>query len=375
MESERHITFIVTKDCQLRCKYCYLVGKNSFERLDFTIAAKAVDYILSESSFDRITNIVFDFIGGEPLLEIALIDRICDYIIDRLEYYKHPWLATYKFGITTNGILYNSPNVQNFISKHQGRVEISISIDGNKKKNDLNRVFPNGSGSYDAIIDNVRLWLSQGTNVITKMVISSKDLPDVFESAVHLLELGVKRLDMNPVLEDVWNRHDEIIYEQQLCKLADYIIDNNLYEDRNIYVFEDAIGHPLSPEDDKSPCRESLISIDASGNFYSCLRLAKFSLQSKEARTVGNIVTGINKNHLRAFLLLSPYCLADEKCLECEIASGCRWCPGVNYDESSMGSIYERATAVCRLHHARVRAKNYYWYKLLCKEGGKKWNL
>ena len=236
MESERHITFIVTKDCQLRCKYCYLVGKNSFERLDFTIAAKAVDYILSENSFDKITNIVFDFIGGEPLLEIELIDRICDYIIDRLEYYSHPWLATYKFGITTNGILYNSPNVQNFISKHQGRVEISISIDGNKKKNDLNRVFPNGTGSYDAIIDNVRLWLSQGTNVITKMVISSKDLPDVFESAVHLLELGVKRLDMNPVLEDVWNRHDEIIYEQQLCKLADYIIDNNLYQDIYIYI-------------------------------------------------------------------------------------------------------------------------------------------
>lgn len=26
------ITFIVTKDCQLACKYCYLVGKNENEK-------------------------------------------------------------------------------------------------------------------------------------------------------------------------------------------------------------------------------------------------------------------------------------------------------------------------------------------------------
>ena len=29
----KSITFIVTKDCQLACKYCYLVGKNTKERM------------------------------------------------------------------------------------------------------------------------------------------------------------------------------------------------------------------------------------------------------------------------------------------------------------------------------------------------------
>lgn len=29
----KDITFIVTKDCQLACKYCYLVGKNTEERM------------------------------------------------------------------------------------------------------------------------------------------------------------------------------------------------------------------------------------------------------------------------------------------------------------------------------------------------------
>ena len=34
----KSITFIVTKDCQLACKYCYLVGKNSKERMTWGVA-------------------------------------------------------------------------------------------------------------------------------------------------------------------------------------------------------------------------------------------------------------------------------------------------------------------------------------------------
>lgn len=42
----KQITFIVTKDCQLACKYCYLVGKNTKERMSWAVAKQAIDYIL-----------------------------------------------------------------------------------------------------------------------------------------------------------------------------------------------------------------------------------------------------------------------------------------------------------------------------------------
>ncbi len=35
----KNITFIVTKDCQLACKYCYLVGKNEKERMSWPIVS------------------------------------------------------------------------------------------------------------------------------------------------------------------------------------------------------------------------------------------------------------------------------------------------------------------------------------------------
>ena len=76
------ITFIVTKDCQLACKYCYLVGKNTKERMPWEIAKAAIDYILDHEADPDFAydSVIWDFIGGEPFLEIELIDRICDYI-------------------------------------------------------------------------------------------------------------------------------------------------------------------------------------------------------------------------------------------------------------------------------------------------------
>lgn len=63
----KNITFIVTKDCQLACKYCYLVGKNEKERMSWETAKAAIDYILSHEDEFREKSVIWDFIGGERL--------------------------------------------------------------------------------------------------------------------------------------------------------------------------------------------------------------------------------------------------------------------------------------------------------------------
>lgn len=62
----KSITFIVTKDCQLACKYCYLVGKNSKERMSWEVAKAAIDYILDHEEEMIEESVIWDFIGGEP---------------------------------------------------------------------------------------------------------------------------------------------------------------------------------------------------------------------------------------------------------------------------------------------------------------------
>ena len=113
----KSITFIVTKDCQLACKYCYLVGKNEKERMLFEVAKAAIDYVLDKENDPNFAyeSVVWDFIGGEPFLEIDLIDKICDYIKQELFRRDHHWFNSYRFSFSTNGINYDSEKVQRFI--------------------------------------------------------------------------------------------------------------------------------------------------------------------------------------------------------------------------------------------------------------------
>ncbi|MDE6297812.1 MAG: 4Fe-4S cluster-binding domain-containing protein, partial [Muribaculaceae bacterium] len=137
----KNITFIVTKDCQLACKYCYLVGKNEKERMSFETAKKAIDYILNDCSLFYQPAVIWDFIGGEPFLEIDLIEKICDYITAELYRLNHPWFTNHMFSFSTNGINYDSLKLQNFIKKYYHHLSIGITIDGTKRKHDLNRIW------------------------------------------------------------------------------------------------------------------------------------------------------------------------------------------------------------------------------------------
>lgn len=361
----KSVTFIVTEDCQLRCRYCYLPTKTKNRRMDFAIATATVDYLLREREQFNDTSIVFDFIGGEPLLEIELIDRICDYA--KLAMYRsgHPWFDSYRFSFATNGLLYGKSAVQHFIAKNRSHLSIGFSIDGTRQKHDAQRVFPNGRGSYEAVVKNVPLWLAQFPGAVTKATISHDDLPYVTESVLHLFSLGIKNIAMNVVFEDVWKEGDDEAFEAQLVKLADRLIDTGLYRDHICSLFTRDIGAPIASGEDQNWCGTGrMLAIDTDGQFYACNRFSPAALQHKPPLPIGNCYDGLDANKLRPFLALTRSAVSDETCLSCEVASGCAWCSGCNYDLSEHSSLYERAVFICKMHKARVRANRYFWGKI-----------
>lgn len=370
----KNITFIVTKDCQLACKYCYLVGKNTKEQMSWDVAKHAIDYILDNEYDDVFSyeSVVWDFIGGEPFLEIDLIDKICDYIKTELYRRNHHWFNSYRLSFSTNGINYNSPKVQNFISKNIDHLSVGFSVDGNRQKHDLNRIWKGDGpvrGSYDDVVRNVPLWLSQFPNASTKVTISSADIPYIKESVLHLYSLGIHEVNINCVFEDVWEDGDDKKFEEQLMELADAIIDNDYYKDYACSFYTEQMGKPMDCKlENGNWCGAGqMLSIDAAGNFYPCTRFAQYSLRDKKAWIIGNIKDGIDKNKLRPFLTLDRCTQSTQECIDCEVASGCAWCQGENYDAADTPTIYQRATAICKMHKARVRANNYYWNKLYRK--------
>ena len=146
----------VTEDCNLRCKYCYLSEIYDFSRnrtscnMTFDTAKKAVDYFLKKirevSKFNPAKKAAITFYGGEPLLNFTLVQDVVAYVEEN---YSDIDL---NFNLTTNGILLSEDKADYLVKK--GFI-ISVSIDGNQENNDRNRVFPDGSGSFNVVYKNL----------------------------------------------------------------------------------------------------------------------------------------------------------------------------------------------------------------------------
>jgi sulfatase maturation enzyme AslB (radical SAM superfamily) len=57
--------------------------------------------------------------------------------------------------VTTNGILYGSEKVQDFIRRNRPDLSIGVTIDGTPRKHNMHRVYPSGKGSYDDTARNI----------------------------------------------------------------------------------------------------------------------------------------------------------------------------------------------------------------------------
>lgn len=113
----------------------------------------------------------------------------------------------------------------------------------------MQRVFPNGAGSYDIVEENYKLAFQKNYTNTTKVTFGSDDLKYMKESIVHLWDMGIINVPANIVYEDIWKEGDEKIYFEQLIELADYIIDNHLWDRYNTSLFSDSIGFKTAKED------------------------------------------------------------------------------------------------------------------------------
>ena len=194
--------------------------------MSWDVAKKAVDYILSHEDDFRDEGIIWDFIGGEPFLEIDLIDKICDYIKSEMYVRNHHWFNDYIFSFTTNGLNYSSDKLQKYIAKNKDHLSITITIDGTERKHDLNRVYKgSGKGSYQDVLKNIPLWLEQFPTVGTKITISSADIPYIKESVMHVYGLGIHDVHINCVFEDVFESieyHSEILMGNRYRRCRQY---------------------------------------------------------------------------------------------------------------------------------------------------------
>ena len=86
--------------------------------MDWDIVKTVIDATFNNSSIDNWGTLIFDFIGGEPLLEIDLIEKITTYTIQKMLNINSPWLPYFRISICSNGLLYFNEKVQNFFKQY-----------------------------------------------------------------------------------------------------------------------------------------------------------------------------------------------------------------------------------------------------------------
>ncbi len=154
MEAQKKITpmFVVTYDCNFRCKYCYekTLFKKGLNWMEKVMTKEQVDQIFKylDDACAREGKVVeeISLFGGEPLL--LENEEIIRYILD--EGHRRG----IGFNITTNG--YTLDHYAKILKDYQIK-GIQVTIDGPPQVHDKYRYTKKGKGSYTKIMESIEM--------------------------------------------------------------------------------------------------------------------------------------------------------------------------------------------------------------------------
>ena len=199
---------IVTNRCNLDCNYCFFKRENQDQSLTPELVLERVKHF---------KNIVFT--GGEPLLNFNWIKEFILLAQEKNIHFN-------KFMLFTNGTLLNQ-NKLDFLKKFD--VDINISLDGPRFVHDANRVFPDGSGSFDKVMRAVKLLQAEHYPFRITLVLSHKSINNLLNILLFLDKLAPENILISPLMESK-NRFVSPLTSEEILSA-----DNQIWEYQQLY--------------------------------------------------------------------------------------------------------------------------------------------
>lgn len=350
------VMLIFSKGCNMACKYCYEDFSDGFKtnnNMNYEEAKKAINFIASKYNSVR----SFVFFGGEPLLNWKILDNVCQYILDTFS--TNPP----KLQLCTNGTIMNNEIIE---ICNRYNISVIISLDGTKEMHDLNRVFKDGNGTFNTIINNIEMLNKRRNFGLGIQASVSKSMFDsAREKKICLTEyfrtLGVDGLHLYPVSscepeESYDNVSDEefesFFMNEMFVSIDSMITDNPLVIAKLSDVFIKLKGHYKSEINCEISKGNQIIC--PNGDVWNCPMLL-----SKKEMKIGNI----NDTSTHDAITTSYKMIEDvtyekmSKCQNCELKYICSICPAFNY--TTTGSFTTPADVVCRFNKVVLKALLY----------------
>jgi uncharacterized protein len=153
--TELHITILTTLQCNFACDYCFQGDHGDYnkfaDKMSLETADRVADWIERELDRVRPERLVIMFFGGEPLLNLPVMYRIADRAWNATRD-RGVWMGT---SIITNGLLLTPDVVDRMLEF--GLKGVKITLDGDRDTHNRMRPLRGGQGTFDRIIDNIRL--------------------------------------------------------------------------------------------------------------------------------------------------------------------------------------------------------------------------
>lgn len=218
---------------------------------------------------------------------------------------------------------------------------LHISLDGDKKTNDKNRVYPNGRGSYDDVYDNLCLLKENGLAFSCNVLLQfdSDNVIEVFqffeENKIHFnYDFPVDSLDGRFIPDtsglDQWLMQFETImdfYKQRIENNCSVYADKLIKDIKRIH-FGVTNGFACNASIDS-------IHIGISGSIYPC----SYNSGSEEL-CIGTIYSGLDYDKIVKSKLYAKQVDCYDSCRECWIkylcSGGCfglKWVSGGDTDK------------------------------------------
>lgn len=308
-----------TTGCNARCYYCFEKGIAQ-KRMDEDTAKAVAEYILKHHDPEHL---VIQWFGGEPLLEVETISYITDYLSKNGVHFDSK--------IITNGYLLSDEVVELAVYKWNVRI-IQITIDD--LFDEYNRIKDytyQNVNAFEIVMDNIQRCLNEKINIRIRINFN----PLKCDKAIKTVDYLKKRFagDQNffvylapidskdiPSITNEFSQQKEhplialLDAEKNFCSFGNYdkrVETGTKYET----ILKKYYLTPI-PTSCYGGC-ESSLTIDSTGNIFTCHRLL-----GNEKYASGNVFSGRLVNEISK--IYSNPIITDEECNRCNLLPLCQ---------------------------------------------------
>lgn len=188
---EYQLTLVLTSDCNLRCKYCFVQGGKLAKKMSEELACAAIDRSLDIMLKKHKKSLIINFFGGEPTLEINMIKKLVSYANSKAKDLN----CSVSYGITTNGVF--SESTLEYLVDND--FSIAISADGIPEIQNIQRPFPDGSPSSAYVEKTIKRLVEKNANFRVRMTVTKESTELLEEIVKYYANLGLSNIHIEVV--------------------------------------------------------------------------------------------------------------------------------------------------------------------------------